>query len=360
MSNVCDYILWRGDLELNQSQFNEIDSLILTRFSYFPFDTLIEKDEIVTIKELAERFKQKDISKMPILWKDDVKLFPLMGQSKRFGKMLATKYINKINLEQEKQFSAITIIMPDDTIYISFRGTDNTIVGWKEDFNMSFKSHVASQKDAVNYLEKIANEYPNKKIRIGGHSKGGNLAVYSAVFCNKDINDRIISIDNNDGPGFSDDITNTFEYKEIIKKVHTYIPQSSIIGRLLNHEEEYTILESIQKGIMQHDLYSWQLEGTKFKYVKELTNGSEIVDKTIKGWLTQIDAEKREKVIDTLFDILYKTDADTMKKFKANWFANVKTVMKSYKNLDEESKKMIIQVISSLINIGRSNLIAKK
>lgn len=166
MANIFDYLKWRGDLSLAQSEFNEVDNLILSRFSYFPFDNIIKESETVSIRELSDRFKKMDIDEMQILWKDDVDLFPLMGQSTRFGEMLATRYINKIDEEKEKQFSAITILMPDDSIYISYRGTDNTIIGWKEDLNMSFKSHVASQIDSVKYLEEIAKLYPNK-LRVG-------------------------------------------------------------------------------------------------------------------------------------------------------------------------------------------------
>ena len=166
-----------------------------------------------------------------------------MSNSKRFGTMKATKFVNKIEVENEKQFSAITIIMPDNTLYVSFRGTDNTIVGWKEDFNMSFKSHIASQISAKEYLNMIAELYPNKKIRVGGHSKGGNIAVYSAIFAAPQIIDRIINVYNNDGPGFCEDILETQEYQKMINKVHTYIQQSSIIGRLMNHKEKYTIIE---------------------------------------------------------------------------------------------------------------------
>ena len=209
MANVCDYIKWRGDINFEQSKFNEIDNLILSRFSYFPFDKIIEENEIVTIKELSKRFQKQDVTKLPILWKDDVDLFPLIGESKRFGELLATKYINKIDPEQEKQFAAITVLMPDDTIFISYRGTDNTIVGWKEDLNMSFKSHIASQLSAKKYLEMIAKEYSDKKIRIGGHSKGGNIAVYAATFVSQEIKDRIINVYNNDGPGFCDDVIET-------------------------------------------------------------------------------------------------------------------------------------------------------
>ena len=356
MANVCDYVKWRGDITLEQSKFNEIDNLILSRFSYFPFDEIIKENEVVTIKELSERFKKQDISKLPILWKDDIDLFPLMGKSERFGTLLATKYINKIDPEQEKQFSAITVLMPDDTIFVSYRGTDNTIVGWKEDLNMSFKSHIASQISAKKYLEIIAKEYPDKRIRIGGHSKGGNIAVYAATFAPKEIKDRIINVYNNDGPGFCDDVIETPEYQDMIKKVHTYIPQSSVIGRLMNHREKYTVVESVQKGIMQHDLYSWQVIGTEFVTLEEVTNGSEFVDKTIKNWLENVEPEKREQVIDVVFDILNTTDAQTMKEIKSNWFSNARTMMTSYKNIDNETKDMIWKAVGELLKSAKNNI----
>ena len=356
MANVCDYVRWRGDLTLEQSEFNEIDNLILARFSYFPFDKIIRENEIATIKELSRRFSNQDVTKLPILWKDDVELFPLMGNSKRFGGMLVTKYINKIDAEQEKQFSAITVLMPDGTIYVSYRGTDNTIVGWKEDFNMSFKSHIASQISAKQYLEEIAKEYPSSKIIIGGHSKGGNIAVYAATFASKEVKDRIINVYNNDGPGFCEDVIETTEYQEILPRVHTYIPQSSIIGRLMNHKEKYTIVESVQRGIMQHDLYSWQVLGKEFVTLKKLTNESEFIDKTIKDWLENVEPEKREQVIDAVFEILNTTEAQTMKELKANWFVNAKTILGTYKNIDSDTKEMVWQTVNELLKVAKNNI----
>ena len=282
-----------------------------------------------------------------------------MGESERFGKLLATKYINKIDQEQEKQFAAITVLMPDNTIFVSYRGTDNTIVGWKEDLNMSFKSHIASQISAKKYLEIIAQEYPDKKIRIGGHSKGGNVAVYAATFVNKEIKDRIINVYNNDGPGFCDDVIETPEYKEMIEKVHTYIPQSSVIGRLMNHREKYTVVKSVQKGIMQHDLYSWEVLGKEFVTLEEVTNGSEFVDKTIKEWLENVEPTKREQVIDVVFDILNTTDAQTMKEIKSNWFTSARTMIASYKNIDNETKEMIWQTLNELFKVAKDNVFKK-
>lgn len=349
MSNVCEYVKWRGDLTLKQSKFNEIDALTLTRLSYFPFDQLIQQNEEATVEELSKRFEKADKSTMKILWEDDNELFPLMGKSERFGKMSVTQYVNKINAEQEKQFSATTVILPDNTIFVTYRGTDATIVGWKEDFNMCFKSHIASQKDAVEYLNMVSKKY-KRLIRIGGHSKGGNLAVYAAMFTNSKVKKRIINIYNNDGPGFDDEIIKTKEYKEILPKVHTYIPQSSVIGRLLNHEEKYTVVQSIQKGIMQHDLYSWQLEGKEFICLEKVTNGSEIFDKTLKEWLINITPEQRGIVIDTAFDILNTTEVEYFSELKKNWFLNIRLMLGRYKNLDDESKKVISEIVQKLVS----------
>lgn len=358
MANIFDYINWRGDITLEKDGFNEIDNLILSRFSYLPFDELIKENEVVTIRKLSERFKEKDITKLPILWDDDVNLFPAIGNSKRFGEMKATKYVNKISIEQEKQFSAITVIMPDDTLYVSYRGTDNTVVGWKEDLNMTFTTHIPSQIDAVNYLNEIAKIYPNK-IRVGGHSKGGNLAVYASIFAKQEVKDRIINIYNNDGPGFMDEITETSEYKKMIGRVNTYIPQDSIFGRLLNHEEQYTVVKSIERGVMQHDLYSWQLLGNKFQYLNEVTNGSKFIDKSIKDWLKQIDLDKREQVIDIVFQVINTTNVETVSEIKKHWFANARILFNSYKQIDQESKKMILETLSALFKIAKDNFIAE-
>lgn len=354
MTNIFDYIKWRGDLTLEQSEFNEIDNLILSRFVYFPFEEIMEENETVSIKELGRRFTEKTIDRAKILQKEDKDFFPLMAESKRFGEMEVTKYINKIDVEEEQQFSAITILMPDNTIYVSYRGTDTSIIGWKEDFNMSFKSNIKSQLDAVLYLQTIAQYYENP-IRVGGHSKGGNLAVYASVFASEEIKKRIIIIYNNDGPGFDDDITEKEEYKEMIKKVHTYIPQDSIFGRLLNHEEKYTVIESAQKGIMQHEVYSWQVLGKQFIHLKEVTNGSKFIDKTIRDWLKQTSPKEREEFIDIIFEIINTTEAETFIEIRDKWLTNGKKILTSYKNIKPESKQMILDTISGIFKIAKDN-----
>ena len=353
MANIFDYMKWR-DISLKNVKFNEIDNLILSRLSYFPFDGVITKDEEITLKEAYERTKILGTTGRT-LQAEDIDLYPVLAKSIRFGKCKVTNFINKIEPEAEKQFSAVTVILPDDTIYVSFRGTDNTIIGWKEDFNMSFSDIVPSQLDSVEYLDGVAKKYKNK-LRVGGHSKGGNLAVYAGAFCMPETKKQIIEIYNNDGPGFLDKVIESPEYKEILHKVHTYIPQTSIIGRLLEHKEKTTIVKSTQTGIMQHDLYTWQLIGDKFIRSK-ITNSSDFIDNTITNWLKEVSPKQREEFIDTWFNILNATNVETVNELSSRWFRNVATMIKTYTNLNPETRKMMSKTLRLLFKTGKDNII---
>lgn len=359
MSNILDYIDWRGDIQVQEDGFNEIDNLILARLSYFPFDGLFEnEEEVITVRDAYYRFLDGDIENSRILQKEDLQLFPSMAKSERFGNLKLKNYINKIDREEEKQFSAVVVFLPDDTIYVAYRGTDNTIVGWKEDLNMSFQENVPAQLDSVSYLENIEKEWDGK-IRLGGHSKGGNLAIYAATFCNRIVQDKIIAVYNNDGPGVVEKVTKLEEYQRILPRTSTYVPQSSIIGRLLNHQEKYIVVKSVQTGIMQHDLYSWQLMGANFISLEELTNGSQLIDKTITQWLKEVSAEERGQAIDILFEIIGKTEAKTLSQLGAKWFANARIILKSYKDVDEKSKEMISKTLYGLFRIAKDNLFSR-
>lgn len=353
MANVFDYLDWRN-LSLKNVEFNEIDGLILSCISYFPFDHLINESEEKTLNEIYNNYiKLNSILKMRK--KEDDEFFPKLASSKRFGNIKLTKFVSKLDEIQEKQFAVITTILPDNTIFISYRGTDDTIIALKEDLNMSYSEIIPAQLDAVNYLEEVANKYSNMKIRLGGHSKGGNLAVYAASFCKKEIQDRIINVYNNDGPGFCDKVIKSDNYKNILDRIITFIPQSSIIGRLLNHSEKTIIVKSTEMGIMQHNIYTWQLLGDKF-IKDEITSSSEFVDKTITDWLKAVNVEQRKKFIDTLFEILNATGAKTINEIENNKFETAKVILKTYKNIDEESKEILSKTLNILFSIAKSNV----
>lgn len=353
MANVFDYLEWR-DLSLEKVDFNEIDGLILSCISYFPFDDLLKDNEEKSLNELYNNYIKVNYE-LKMRKKEDDKFFPIIANSTRFGKIKLTGFVNKLDEEQEKQFAVITAILPDNTIFVSYRGTDDTIIALKEDLNMSFSETIPAQIDAVNYLENIASKYNNMKIRLGGHSKGGNLAVYAAAFCRIEVQDRIINVYNNDGPGFCDKIVESQNYKNILNRINTYLPQSSIIGRLLNHSEKTTIIKSVELGILQHNIYTWQLLGDKF-IKDEVTNSSEFVDKTITDWLKEVDVNQREKFIDTLFEIINATGAKTIGDIETNKFETAKIVLKTYKNIDEDSKEILNKTLNVLFDIAKSNV----
>ena len=344
MPNINDYLKWRGDLTFSESPLNEIDNMILSRFSYLPFNKVNIKEK-ETIGSIVKRLTKFGVEEFNI--EGDKPLVDNLNNCIRFKDLVLTDYVENTDLKLEEQFAAITIHLNDKEMYVSFCGTDNTLVGWKEDFNLSFMQNIPAQLAGVKYLKAIADKY-DKKIYVGGHSKGGNVAVYAAVFSGKEVQNKIINVTNHDGPGFDETIIGTPEYKALLDRIYTYIPQSSIIGRLLEHEEKYKIVKSIEKGIMQHDIYSWQVLGSKIIQMKEVTNGSELINRTIKNWLKETTPEQRKNVIDILYNVIESTNAVTMREISSARMKNMAKMLKSYKNVDEKDRKMINKVFVGL------------
>lgn len=355
MPNIIDYIEWRGDLSFENSPINEIDDIIFARFSYLPFK-YIELKEIDTIENIALEMKDLDIENY--LWNDDKVFLQKIGNCKRFKDIKVSDYIEIFDEAAEKQFAAITLWIQKNQKYISFRGTDSSLVGWKEDINMGFKKDVPSQKEAVKYLNSMAEKYKDNLI-IGGHSKGGNLAVYSAVFCKDSVKNRIERVINADGPGFDKSVILTDNYKKILNKIQTYIPQSSIVGRLLEHEEEYQVVKSIQKGIMQHDIYSWEIEPTKLIRIPTVTNNSEIFNGIVSDWLKNTTPEQRENFINMIYEIIMETQAQRTSDFRVETAKKIGIILNGYINVDPEDKKeiehMVKLILESVFKVLKEN-----
>lgn len=360
MENINDYLIKYGNLTFVEKTFNEIDYLILARLSYIPFESILKTFEKETIGNLYTISTTLEKDSIRYNWPTDILFLKLMGESKRFKDLIISDFVYILDKEEENQFAAIMIHLDDGINYISYRGTDSTFVGWKEDFYLSFKTHINSQVSAKKYLEKVAKKYPNNNFILGGHSKGGNIAIYASAFCKDDIKNRILSIVNYDGPGFMKEVIESKEYNSILDIITTIVPQNSIIGRCMYHKGDFIIVESTQTGIMQHDVYSWNIDDDRFVYMDDLTKQSDFVDNTITKWIEVVDSEQRKQIIDVIFDILYRSDYTNFYQLTENWIDSARYLTQKYHNLDEETKKIILNTFKELLRSARSNIDIKR
>ena len=303
MANMFDYLTWRGDLSLFQSPFQDVDSLILSTMSYIFFDGIVAEklEERITIGEMAEQFLSRPQTEWKLRIPEDEKLLRALKESDRFCNMELCGYVNKLDFQTEKQFAALTVLLGDGTVLVVYRGTDYSLVGWKENFNMCFMDDVPAQLDAVAYLIHVAEAFPHMKLRVCGHSKGGNLAVYGAAMCPKEVQERICVVYNHDGPGFRETMLVREGYQNILPRMKTFLPQFSVVGMLLEQKGERIVIRSNEKGIMQHEPYSWEMIGADFVKQKELTEKSYFLDSTVTRWMEGLTEEQRESFIDTIY-----------------------------------------------------------
>ncbi len=360
MANVFDYIMWRGDLPLRSDPFNEADGLVLSALSYLPFESAWNTIRSSgTVSELCTVLLNIPDIEKKVLFKNDIVLMNSLKDSKRYGKITLTDYENHIDTASQTQFCAVTLCLGNGYYAIVFRGTDNTIVGWKEDFNMSFICPVPAQSYAAEYADRIIKKHSGRYI-LCGHSKGGNLATYAAAFCSSDSSGSIGKIYSYDSPGFDERILSNPQYKKICRRLKSYVPQSSFVGMLLEREDNYKVVKSSQIGPFQHDLYSWNILKNKFVYTDATTKGSKFADRTLSGWLKEMGYEKRKKFIDVVFSIIEETGALTLNELGENFLKNARIITRSIGKLDMDTKKAVIAMLKLLAQEAKKNALSSE
>lgn len=362
MANMVDYLEWRGDLSFRTSGFNEVDNLLLAQLSYVDFEGLVageDSDAEITLKEASERFwsvhQEEEILARVSMTKHAPFLMRRMAQTKRFRNIRLSRYVNDISDAEQSQFSVLCAALPDASIYVSFSGTDNTIVGWRENFNMGYLARTPGQQKAAAYLNHVA-DTTTKKLRIGGHSKGGNLSVYAAVMCRKSIQERIIAVYSNDGPGFWHEMLESEAYQRMRPKIKTILPESSIVGMLLEHEDDYEVVKSSGSGVQQHDAMSWEVLGTSFVYVEQLARRSVLWDETMKAWLQGLDDIEREEIVAAAFQVLEEAGIHTIDEFYKSKWKVLQDLLKAKSRLSEETNQAFSKALKLLWSEGNKTV----
>lgn len=359
---LLDYLQWRNDVPLSVSPFNEVDNVIFSYLSYIDFRDLKEDWKgFFDLKDLFRDFCEKHSLEEIQTTGEFTERAPLLLQEMMAGERFsATKvgyYAEDFDKNQVKQFAALVFLLPDGRNYISFRGTDKTITGWKEDFLMSCRTETAGAKEAVAYFNKIAPVLEGELI-LGGHSKGGNFAMYAAAFCEAEHKERIMQVYNNDGPGFREEVIQSPEFQELLPKIITIAPQSSIIGQLLSNPAKQHVIHSTVKGILQHDAMTWEAEKDRL-LSSELDELSHYAKTTLGSWLESMDDESRESLCTTAFSLIESTKSETFIEFSGNLMKNMETIWKEMGKLPEEKKKEIMNALSNLMESSKQAAVSQ-
>lgn len=356
---LIEYLKEYGDVSFTEQPMNDVDSLALCQLSYLKFDGLVpdvrENGRSVILHQLAEHADYEKLFADERYEKENRALFEAMLSSRRYRSLKLNCHINLTSKESETQFAAVTFLLEDGSIYVAYRGTDETIVGWKEDFNMAFLSPVPGQAYSVKYLNMVLGRI-RMPFYLGGHSKGGNFAVYAAMNCPPEMQKRIRKIYSMDGPGFRPEVLESGQYERIAERVVKILPHSSMIGMLFENDVRYQVVESKTFGVAQHNPYTWLVENGEFKQVNDIYGGRKFMDHTINEWILSLEEEKLQLFVDTLYQVISASDAEDLIEFTADWKKNMNMVITALKEVDDQTKQILKEIIRSLFSLAKTRV----
>lgn len=353
MANMLDYVYWRGDITFHQSRFNDIDNTILAVLSYIDYDGAIpeyptEKKVLYksAVKKVFQTHEKEKIVLGLVVPKTIVKLMDNVHETKRFGSLHVSNYINIVDKNTKTQFSAVVFHISDKVIYVSFRGTDDTLIGWQENIDMLYTMPTGAQVKSVKYLEKIAELFPDTRIFLGGHSKGGNLANYAAIYCKDEVKERIITCYSNDGQGMDKSLVNLEKYEKVKDKIVRIIPENDVVGMIFDPFAGKTIIaKSNGQGVYQHDAFTWKIGVTEFLTANQIKPSAVRLDKQLTKMIKTVPTEDKIDFGNNLFEFIKASNLDTLMDCKKESLKLIKYLNK----FSGKSKRLFIQLISEFL-----------
>ena len=357
MSNLFDYMAWRGDLTFGNAPLCPADALVFSMIAYMNFDGLVPADphaEPARLADVAKAYFARPAVQRPGFESNHERLLRLLADSARFGSLRMLAAQKTLDRKTGMQFAAISFLLPGQNLFVAFRGTDDTLIGWKEDFRMSYECPVPAQIEAKRYLAEVAGAYPLRRVFVGGHSKGGNLAVYAAVNCGPEVRCRIRTVFNHDGPGFFDGTVSSEAYAEMRPRIETYMPQSSIVAVLLEHDTSYKIVKSSSKGLLQHDGYTWEVLGTDFVYTDERTAFGKRTAAIVDHFVNATSPDRRRRFCEALFSVLEATEHDTFSGILGGKRQSLRNMMSAYADMPDDMRTLLTETLGVLIDARRA------
>ena len=359
MDTILEYIERYSDCTFEEMPFNDVDSLILCQLAYLKFDGIVPSvnslEDSVVLKDLPQMEGYERIFSDVRYEKPNRALMKGLLESKRFRTLKMNCFIDMVEREWEMQFSAITYILENGPVYVAFRGTDENMVGWKEDFNMVYLAPVPAQEYSVKYLNTVASRVRCPFI-VGGHSKGGNLAIYSAMYCKPQVREKITKVYSMDGPGFRPETLEAGDYVSLADRVVRILPHSSLFGMIFAADLSYRVIESKSIGIAQHDPYNWIVKEDHFMPVKKIYGTRMQMDNALNAWLLSLNEEQVRVFGDTMYHVMLASKTDNLIDLTADWKKSVNGIITAMKEVDEDSKKVLKEVMRAFFEIAANQM----
>ena len=360
MSDIRDYIDWRGDIEFKNNPFNELDALALTQVVYLPLGEQVGdgfKDECTLKKSVRKYFKNHEGKEesLTMLLLNCGDISRKMMNADRYKDIKFCKFRERYDQINAIQFAAVTAKISDDTLVVVFRGTDDTLAGWEEDFKLCYMTPMDAQIEAAKYLKEVCEEWDGN-IVIAGHSKGGNIGIYATMCLSDENKNKISCIYSFDGPGFLPKTVACEDYKKTIGKVVSYMPQGSVVGMIMYNSGKILTVKSTGKGFMQHAVVTWQILGKEFVYEDRFEKGSLIFNECTKKWITEIETDKIEEFINKVFALLKSGNMETITEMSSGMPQAIRKILKSYSALDKNSKKMLRSTLKEMLKISADTI----
>ncbi|MBQ2757036.1 MAG: DUF2974 domain-containing protein [Clostridia bacterium] len=357
MSSLFDYLIWRGDLSFGNASLTPPDALIFSMLAYIDFEGVVSREANEAPVRLSDAigayFARPTITEGSISANHE-HLLHMLTVSPRFSALRTFGAKKVFDKAHGVQFGAVSFLLPGQNIFVAFEGTNDTLVGWKEDFRMSYECPVPAQLMAAQYLREVAAAYPLRRIFLGGHSKGGNLAMFAAVNAGEHLRPRIRAVYNNDGPGFCDSTVTGAAYAELRERIMTYLPESSIVAVLLEHDTNYKVVKSTNKGLLQHDGYSWEMEGTDFVYTDERTAFGKKTEAIVDHFVRVTSPERRRRFCEALFTILEATEHSTVSGILGGKRQSLKNMLGAYADMPDEMRVLLSETLAVLVEGRRA------
>lgn len=353
--NIFTYLKWRGDLLIKDYPLNEVDALILSELSYIDFAHIVPgvgEEGSITIREANEKYEKKPGPKM-IFFEEKEELFDKLAESPRFADLTLSNYVSTLDVKEHHQFAAMHVNISPILTFIVFRGTDSTVTGWREDFNMSYMMPVPAQQSAVDYVNQTAKGM-FKKFYLGGHSKGGNLAIYSGVFCNPKVQKKIVKIYSFDGPGFNRKMVDDEAYKMIEDRIEAFVPEGSVVGMLMEHEEDYKVIKSTESALMQHEGFSWVVDSDKFSQADDRNEFSKNFSVSVETWIADMNPQERKDVVDAFFDVFANAGIDDFVKIVNMDMKTAGALLRGVTKVPQGQRDQVGKLIKILIDKKKS------